>query len=301
MDLNGDGKSDVISGSWPGHVYLFRREVGGSFAGGERLTHQDGKPVNVGSGSSVFAFDWDGDGKLDLIIGTAAGDLFFLPNVGTREKPVFGESKPLKVDGKPIPIKHGDASPVVADWDGDGKPDLIVGSGDGSVVWYRNEGTRREPKLTPAQVLVPPSPSAWRSDKARKPDEWGVRVRPCVTDWNGDGKLDLLIGDLCGGCEATPTKTTAEADEEKDATAQLPVLRKEWAAAYREYAALVDAPEPADAKAREAHRRRVAALRTQVGRLKDEIARLQEIRDRYQSGYMQHGYIWLFLRKPTEK
>src|SRR5262249_22699176 len=146
------------------------------------------------------------------------------------------------------------------------------------------------------QTLVPPSPSPWRDDKSRRPGEWGVRVRPCVVDWDGDGKLDLLIGDLCGGVEAKPRTTADEAAEEKDATAQLPALRKEWAAAYKEFAALSDAGGPTDPAAREAHLKRLARLRTQVTRLKDEITRLQDVRDHYQSGYMSHGYVWLFRR-----
>src|SRR6202023_1053499 len=129
---------------------------------------------------------------------------------------VFGEAKPLSDGGKKIEIAHGNAAPVVADWDGDGLPDLIVGGGDGSVVWFRNEGTRKEAKLTAAKVLVPPSPSGWRDDKSRKPGEWGVRARPAVVDWDGDGKLDLLVGDVCGGFEGKPHATAAEAAEEKD-------------------------------------------------------------------------------------
>src|SRR5262249_51790432 len=89
VDLRGDGKADIISGSWPGPITLFRRTADG-FAGGETLKHEDGTPVNPANGSHVFAFDWDGDGKLDLIIGTSGGEVLFVPNVGTRDKPVFG-------------------------------------------------------------------------------------------------------------------------------------------------------------------------------------------------------------------
>jgi hypothetical protein len=214
---------------------------------------------------------------------------------------VFGEAKPIAAGGKPIAIAHGDAAPAVADWDGDGKPDLVVGGGDGSVVWFRNEGSRKAAQLAAANVLVPPSPSGWRDDKARRPGEWGVRARPAVADFDGDGKLDLLVGDRCGGFEGKPKANAEDAAEEKDATAQLPVLRKEWAAAYKEFAELSDAPEPADPAAREAHRAKLARLRTQVTKLKDEITRLQDIRDCYKSGYMTHGYVWFFRRITPEK
>jgi hypothetical protein len=295
VDLDGDGKSDVISGSWPGPITWFRRE-GDKFAGGEVLKHRDGKPVNPDIGSHAFAFDWDGDGLIDLIIGTAAGDVYFVPNVGTRDKPVFGDPKPLEAGGKKLTIPTGSAAPVVADWDGDGLPDLIVGAEDGSVVWFRNEGLRKAPKLTAAKTLVPPSPSPWVGDKSRKPGEWGVRARPAVVDWDGDGKLDLLVGDLCGWFEGKPKATPVEAAEEKEALEQLPEVRKEWAAAYKEFTARAEAPEPTDPVARDAHQAQIARLRRKVALLRDELTRLQEVRDHYGSASMQHGYVWLFKR-----
>ncbi|QEG30442.1 FG-GAP repeat protein [Gemmata obscuriglobus] len=300
MDLDGDGKGDIISGSWPGPITWFRR-TGETFAGGETLKHKDGTPVNPANGSHAFAFDWDGDGLPDLVIGTAGGEVMLAPNVGTRDRPVFDRAKPLTAGGQKLTAPSGCAAPVVADWDGDGRPDLVVGAEDGSVVWFRNAGTRREPKLAAAQTLVPPSPSPRHDDKSRRPGEWGMRARPAVVDWDGDGKLDLLVGDVCGGYEGKPQATADEAAEHKGAADRLPALRKEWAAAYKEFAALSDAPEPTDAQKRAAHRVQVARLRTKVTRLKDEITQLQDVRDRYGAGYMRHGYVWLFKRVEPAK
>ena len=287
MDLDADGRTDILSGSWPGELYVFRRQPDGTFAAAEALKSRDGTPLKVGSASAPFAFDWDGDGRLDLLVGTLAGEVVFVRNVGTAAKPVYGDPKPLSAGGKPIAVKDGDAAPAVADWDGDGKPDLVVGDGGGGVVWFRNEGTATEPALAAARVLVPPSPSPWRDDKARRPHEWGVRAKPCVFDWDGDGKLDLLLGDLCGGCERSPDRTPEEAVEAQEATDRLPDLRKEWAAAYKAY----DATGPGDDP------RKVEELRARVRKLKDEIARQQDIRERYKTGYMSHGYVWLFRRQ----
>lgn len=279
-----------MSGSWPGQLYWFGRGPDGAFREGEKLTHPDGSPIDPGHGSAAFPVDWDRDGKQDLIVGTSGGEVVFLRNVGEKGRPAFAKPVPVLADGKPITA--GDA-PVVADWDGDGRPDLVLGAHDGSVVWFRNEGSAKEPRLAAAKVLVPPSTNPG-DDKARRPGEWGTRVRPAVADWNGDGKPDLLLGDFGGGCEKKPDVTAAEQADEADALAQLPGLRKEWAAAYRELVAAEELAAPPDP---EAHRKRLAKQRLTVGRIKDEIARLQVIKDRHQTGYMTHGYVWLFLRQ----
>jgi len=54
----------------------------------------------------------------------------------------------LEADGKPIDTAVGHAAPFVADFDGDGVKDLLVGQfGDGILWIYRNVGSNAEPKL----------------------------------------------------------------------------------------------------------------------------------------------------------
>ena len=55
----------------------------------------------------------------------------------------------LEADGKPIDTERiGHAAPCVADIDGDGIQDLLVGQfSDGNLWIYRNTGTNAEPKL----------------------------------------------------------------------------------------------------------------------------------------------------------
>ena len=50
--------------------------------------------------------------------------------------------------GKPLDVERiGHAAPFVGDFDGDGKPDLLVGQyDDGKLRIYRNTGTARAPK-----------------------------------------------------------------------------------------------------------------------------------------------------------
>src|SRR5262245_37642247 len=54
----------------------------------------------------------------------------------------------LEAAGKPIDTAIGHAAPFVADLDGDGVKDLLVGQFGEGILWiYRNEGTNAAPKL----------------------------------------------------------------------------------------------------------------------------------------------------------
>src|SRR5262249_36246002 len=159
------------------------------------------------------------------------------------------------------------------------------GAEDGSVVWYRNAGTPRAPKLEAARPLIGPSPIGWGDDERRKPGAWGLRVKPCVVDWDGDGRLDILLGGRCGGFRAKPVLTDEEKREERQANDRLPDVRRKWATAFGSYNQLAAAPAGETAAARRQRQSRRDELRRAMVRCKDEIAAVQSIQERYQPGY----------------
>jgi hypothetical protein len=287
VDLDGDGLSDLISGSFPGEFYFFRRLNSEKFAAAEKLTEDGEKPLNVGSASTAFAVDWNSDGKLDLILGNIKGEVYVAR--GGQRPLTFAPAERVSAGEKPIEAPGGDAAPVAADWDADGLLDLIVGSAEGNVHWYRNSGTAARPELEPSKQLLGESPLGWKGDEARRAGDWGLRVKPCVVDFNGDGKLDLLLGDRCGSFDGKPMQTDEEQREEQTVQDRLPGLRQAWAAAFAEY-------RQAQTNA-EAGGEQLESLRKRVASLKDDLAHLQEIRNRYQKGYQAHGFVWVFLRK----
>ena len=212
MDFDGDGISDILTGCWPGQLYFFKGLGKGQFAGKQTLKDQAGKDIKIESASTVFAADWNADGKLDLLIGDVQGRVHLMINEGPaadaavaqdsaprtgQARNVFTKSQQLSAAGTPIRVDHGDSHPIAVDWDGDKLLDLVVGCGDGSVLFYKNEGSAKEPKLAKAQTLVAKS-DAFEGDGASKQTiRPGGRVKICVVDWNGDGRLDLLTGDFC--------------------------------------------------------------------------------------------------------
>ena len=186
MDYDGDGTLDMISGSYdPGDLYLFRGLGKGKYGARQLLRDENDVPLvhhpkdlvkyhaikkkgTKGAGARnaigfrVASFgswpamvDWDADGDLDVLIGSFGGRLYLRINKGTRTQPRFAaESVQVEVKGKPLRV-YCHADPVVADWDADGRWDLVIGSGDGSVWFFKNVGEEKAPEFAAGQVIVP--------------------------------------------------------------------------------------------------------------------------------------------------
>jgi hypothetical protein len=281
VDLDGDGKLDILSGSWPGELYFFRGQGKGRFAPGEILKGKDGKPLKVDNASTVFAADWRGRGVLDLLVGSIQGHVYLVPNEGTARKYAFGKPRKLKVGGQEIRLPHGDSHPVAADWDGDGKLDLIVGAGDGSVLWYRNIGSAKEPKLDAARTLVRPGTLHYAATPGAPPP-YGIRAKVCVVDWDGDGKLDLLVGDLSQYLPDKCRMTEAEKKAVATAREKLPALRRAYEQTAQEYAAADRIAEDPQARAQRLARLRQARQKYELAGQKvqdaqDALERLERL------------------------
>jgi hypothetical protein len=127
--------------------------------------------------------DWDGDGLKDLLVGHNTTIILY-KNVGAASAPRFQAPTKLECPKGQFPMRP---SPYVVDWDGDGKKDLLVPCEQPAVYFYRNEGTAQQPKLAEGKPL----------ELKAEGFEKGYRCRVAVTDWNNDGKLDLLVGNAC--------------------------------------------------------------------------------------------------------
>jgi hypothetical protein len=243
----------------------------------------------TGTRSAVCVADLNGDGKLDLIIGNSNGGVFCVLNEGDAKNWKFGNEQPLLANGQPVKAASSLSAPCRADWDGDGKPDLLVGEEDGSVSWYRNTGAfdpkTRLPVFAAGRVLVPKGNLGADSTEPTR----GIRAKICVADWNGDGRPDLLLGDLSQQ-KAILSEPTAQQKAEYDkAQAQIKELQPKYDAAMQKY---VDTRSNAKLTANERQKaeKEFIELSSQMSTLQAKLPRETET----------HGWVWLFTRKPAK-
>ena len=136
-DLDGDGDLDLFVGEQSGELNFYRND-GGAGAPDFQLVTDNFQDIDVGRRSVPTLVDLDGDGDLDLAVGSEISGLRLFINEGTRREPVFVETEPF---GPEVPAF---TTPAFADIDGDGGLDLVTGgNGGGLVVFLAAEGGAR--------------------------------------------------------------------------------------------------------------------------------------------------------------
>ena len=135
VDLDGDGNADIAVADEGGStVGVLLGQGGGAFA----------PAIGVNAGANLVAIaaaDFDGDGKPDLAVATSLD--WFVGGVSVLWNQGGGAfSAPA-----PVGAAAGSIAMQVADFDGDGKPDLAVAVNDadvgtGSIIVFLNQGQR---------------------------------------------------------------------------------------------------------------------------------------------------------------
>ncbi len=227
-DFNGDGALDVaIALLNDSAIQLFSNNGSGTF------TVLPETPTCGNPGSLVVA-DFNGDGKQDIAVacqtGSVSNDLLVLVGKGDG---TFAPPTSFQAGG--APLSFSDRSLVVADFDGDGKPDvmalndgthvtLLLGNGDGTfapsaqtlqtgigagTTWVAlgdfngdsNMDLVVANSLTNSVAIFLGNAQAQFTIGAT----YGVGIDPefvTTADLNGDGKLDIVV--VCKGNASTP-------------------------------------------------------------------------------------------------
>jgi len=168
-DIDGDGDLDLVTGASSGRVRVYRNTGSaqniayGAEANGTPLAEDMayaqaiGLPDDVGEDSAPTLGDLDGDGDLDLMIGTAIGPILIYRNVGTPQAPSFQEAGDIQTSRRRV-------APILADLAGDDRVELLAGSNAGGLLyWAQGEGTSSAEPVPPSGDLglqVFPNPSS---------------------------------------------------------------------------------------------------------------------------------------------
>jgi hypothetical protein len=151
--------------------------------------------LDFGMGAFPTVVDIDGNGLLDIVVGNYGiidsaweelgawksrfvSDLILLKNVGTATEPAF-RIYPLNLTPR---LDFAGAVPTFGDIDNCGKPELFIGTESGEIRYYRNQNPNNFP---PNFVLENPNILS---------QNIGNFLAPQLFDLNGDGLLDLVVG-----------------------------------------------------------------------------------------------------------
>jgi hypothetical protein len=326
VDFDADGKLDIVAGIFDGSPHLARGDGQGwkqpeqiLDATGKRIVlnkfwnfdtnkwdkttacNADGETVEGGLGTSAVAFDWDGDGDLDLLLGDHhSGHIYRRDNGGTAGKPAFGSKNlPVHAGGVPIDVRGTVATLRLFDWNRDGLADLLVtGMGDayedgeGGGVWlFVNTGTKTDTRLAAPIEFVAPSKKGAVGGPTR-PDS-GLYAD--AGDIDGDGDFDLIVGGY-SHWKPTPPKLT---DEQKARVAELTQVIDE---ADKEYRALQEEVEKLWNALPEAERdKKYREIYESKNDVRNAITKKRkpasEEREKLAPGPKRVSYVWLYENK----
>ena len=149
IDWDRDGLVDLVMLDHEGYLCLYRRELRNGkrvllppervfyrrhLGNLEPLRLTEGKAGASGRRKICFA-DWDGDGDLDLLANSR--NVQFLQNEGVHNGKVVFASRGDVCEKQ---LAGHTSSPTAADWNHDGRPDIVVGAEDGYLYLITNNG-----------------------------------------------------------------------------------------------------------------------------------------------------------------
>lgn len=187
-DVTGDGIDDLIFGGINGNIALFKNDATSNTIAPTFIKITDSMAnIHVNGYSTPLVFDFNNDGKNDLMIGNKSGRIVLFKDTSITTTPSFGFKKDSlgNIKAGAIGQFYGYSAPFIGKIDNTDSTVLMIGNIDGNIERYdsfkNNLGGFH--KLDSNYSFIKAS----------------NRAVPTVTDIDGDGKYEMIIGNKMGG------------------------------------------------------------------------------------------------------
>jgi hypothetical protein len=188
-DLDNDNDSDLVIGISDGRLLYWENTA---FSGAAPnllyrgiLKDSSGNSISVGINATPCLVDLNRDGKTDLVIGELNGNLNYYRGSSIGSASLYYVTDSLgKVRIKNAVNNNGYTQAVIRDINGDNKYDMILGTNLLGLQFYNDIEDHLNDSFTTHSLIV---------------QNLGYRTTSCVDDITGDGKLELLTGNIDGG------------------------------------------------------------------------------------------------------